>query len=73
MGRLYLMREFHGYLADNSKIVRTCTMQALADLAERNPALRQEVVPLLEELTITGSPAMQSRGRKLLARLNKRD
>jgi HEAT repeat protein len=57
------------YLADNSKIVKTCAMQALADFAERDPSLRPDIIPLLEELTATGSPAMQSRGQKLLARL----
>lgn len=61
----------HSYLADDSKIVKTCAMQALADLAKRNSALRPDVLPLLEELAATGSPAMQSRGRKLLAKLSK--
>lgn len=61
----------HHYLADNSKIVRTCAMQALADLAERNSALRPDIIPLLEELTAASSPAMRSRGRKLLTRLKR--
>lgn len=58
-----------GYLADQSAIVRTMAMQGLADFAARNAALRAEVVPLLEEMTRTGTPAMRSRGRKLLRRL----
>jgi hypothetical protein len=41
-------------------------MQALADLAEQ---MRRWVRPLLTELTRTGTHAMRSRGRKLLARL----
>jgi hypothetical protein len=45
-------------------------MQALADLAEDDATLRPRVVRLLEDLTRTGSPAMKSRGRKLLDRLN---
>jgi HEAT repeat protein len=57
------------YLEDASKIVKTFAMQALADLAEQHSRLRPQVIPLLEELTHTGSPAMQSRGRKLLRRL----
>ncbi len=57
------------YLSDESKIVKTFSMQALADLAEQDAGLRSQVVPLLEELTRTGSPAMKSRGRKLLERL----
>jgi hypothetical protein len=59
------------YLNDKSKIVKTSSMQALADFAERDASLRFEVIKLLEELTRTGSPAMQSRGRKLLERLKR--
>lgn len=57
------------YLDDESKIVKTFTMQALADLAQQDAGLRPRVIRLLEELTGAGSPAMQSRGRKLLQRL----
>jgi hypothetical protein len=58
-----------GYLEDRSKIVKTFSMQALADLALVDPALRPRVVALIGDLTETGSPAMRSRGRKLLAEL----
>ncbi len=58
------------YLKDSSKIVKTLAMQALADLAEQEENLRPQVTNLLEELTQTGSPAMQSRGKKLLRRLS---
>jgi hypothetical protein len=58
------------YLDDKSKIVKTSSMQALADFAERDAGLRPKVIKLLEEFTTTGSPAMKSRGRKLLERLN---
>jgi hypothetical protein len=57
------------YLGDKSRIVKTFAMQALADLAEQDASLRPEVVRVLEAHTRTGSPAMQSRGRKLLQRL----
>ncbi len=60
-----------GYLDDKSKIVKTFSMQALADLAEQDANLRSQVIGLLEELTRTGSPAMKSRGRKLLERLGR--
>ena len=59
-----------GYLNDKSKIVKTFSMQALADLTEQDASLRSQVIPLLEELTKTGSPAMKSRGRKLLEKLS---
>jgi hypothetical protein len=54
------------YLDDESKIVKTFSMQALAELARTDASLRVWVVPLLEELAETGSPAMKSRGRRLL-------
>ncbi len=57
------------YLQDKSRIVKTFSMQALADIAEQDADLRPAIVAQLEELTCTGSPAMQSRGRKLLTRL----
>jgi hypothetical protein len=57
------------YLDDRSKIVKTFSMQALADLAERHPGLRPQVVEVIERLARTGSPAMRSRGQKLLAKL----
>lgn len=60
-----------GYLEDDSLIVKTFSMQALSDLAETDAELRARVLPLLEELTATGSPAMRSRGEKLLERLRK--
>ena len=60
---------FLDYLNDESKIVKTFSMQALADFAERDASLRFKVIKLLEELTRTGSPAMKSRGQKLLETL----
>jgi hypothetical protein len=61
------------YLDDRSKIVKTFSMQALADLAATDASLRPQVTVLVEELTRTGSPAMQSRGRKLLRQLAQPD
>jgi hypothetical protein len=58
-----------GYLEDRSKIVKTFAMQALADVALVDEALRPRIAALLIELTETGSPAMKSRGRKLLSKL----
>lgn len=57
------------YLDDESKIVKTFSMQALADLAEKRPGLRPQVVEVIKRLARTGSPAMRSRGRRLLAKL----
>lgn len=57
------------YLKDESKIVKTMAMQALAELAEQDVGLLTHVTELLEEQIQTGSPAMKSRGHKLLTKL----
>ena len=62
-----------GYLDDESRIVKTFSMQALADLAVQDAALTARVTPILEAQMRVGSPAMQSRGRKLLKKLRKRN
>ena len=59
------------YLESKSSILRTFAMQGLADLAEQDAQLRGRVIPILEALTANGSPAMRSRGRRLLARLHR--
>lgn len=61
------------YLMDKSKIVKTFSMQALADLAMLKADLRPSIIRKLEQMTQTGSPAMQSRGRKLLVKLKDAD
>jgi HEAT repeat protein len=59
------------YLRDRSSIVKTFAMQALADLAGEDSSLQVKIIPLLEELTEIGTPAMRARGRKILRRLNR--
>jgi hypothetical protein len=56
------------YLEDDSRIVKTFAMQALADLAQQDSELRPGIVRTIKRLTRTGSPAMRSRGRKLLVK-----
>ncbi len=58
-----------GYLQDKSKIVKTFSLQALADFAEEDGSLRLRVVEVLEEMVQSGSPAVINRGKKLLAKL----
>jgi hypothetical protein len=60
------------YLNDESSIVKTFAMQALADLARDTPELIPQALLHLEELTAIGTPAMKARGRKLLAKLGGR-
>lgn len=59
------------YLRDKSRIVRTFSMQALAEMAMADRSFRSRMIDLIEELSRTGSPAMKSRGRKLLAELKR--
>lgn len=59
-----------GYLEDKSKIVVTFSMQALADFAAADSKLRPRVVRMLKTKIKTGSPAIKSRGKKLLVKLN---
>ena len=60
------------YLVHKSKIVQVCAMESLAIIAESNAALLNEVIKIITKLAATGSPAVQSRGRKLLQRLTGR-
>jgi hypothetical protein len=59
------------YCEDESRIVKTFSMQALADLASADPTLRAKVAAVIKNLTRTGSPAVRNRGRKLLAVLER--
>jgi hypothetical protein len=60
---------FFEYLNDKSKIVVTFAMQALADLAIKKPDITARVIRVIEKLIQTGSPAIQSRGKKLLPKM----
>jgi len=55
--------------ADRSRIVKVCSIQTLADLAERDESIRPTIVRKLQEIIESGSPAMANRAQKLLPRL----
>lgn len=57
------------YLDDKSRIAQAFALQALADLAGQDPDLRPSVIRLLTERRDSGSPAVRSRCRKLLTKL----
>ena len=59
------------YLEDKSRIVKTSTMQALAEVAIQDNSYLIKVQELLKNLTKEGSPAMKARGKKLLLSLEK--
>ena len=55
---------------DRSRIVKVCSIQTLADLAERDELIRPTIVRRLQEVIASGSPAMANRAQKLLPRLS---
>jgi len=66
-----IIRILLSYLnTDKSKIVKVCSMQSLANLAQNDEAMRHKVVRKLEEIVEASSPAMVSRAKKLLAKLS---
>ena len=60
------------YLLHKSKIVKVSAMESLAIIAERNNSILNEVIKIITAYKETGSPAVQSRGRKLLHRLERK-
>ncbi len=62
---------FNSYLEDRSSIVKTFALQGLADLAQDDTTLRPRVIEILQESSLKGTPAMKTRSRKLLLRLER--
>ena len=58
------------YLEDRSSIVKTCALQAMADLAGDDSSMRPRVKEILRRSMRNGTPAMKARSRKLLLHLN---
>lgn len=54
---------------DKSGIVRTFALQAMFDLAQQDASLRDETRAWIEQQMENGTPAVKSRGRKLLTLL----
>ena len=59
------------FLEDESRIVKTFAMQALTDLAVQDSSYIDQVRKLVKRLMKNGTPAMKSRGKKLLVTLDK--
>lgn len=55
---------------DESKIVKTFSMQTLADFAEKDEQIKPRIRNLIKGMIKNGSPAIISRGTKLLKQLN---
>ena len=56
---------------DTSNIVKVCSMQALADLAMKDKTIKSKITKKLKEELKKGSPAVVSRGKKLIGILEK--
>lgn len=62
-----------GWTTERSSIVKTMSMQALADIALHDTVLLPEVRRHIEELCAIGTPAMKARGKKLLPLLGRKE
>lgn len=51
---------------EQSKIVKVCSIQSLANIAKKDEKYKPQVVQRLQEIVGTGSPALVSRAKKLL-------
>lgn len=58
------------FLEDESRIVKTFAMQALTDIAVQDDRYVDKVRVLVKQLMKKGTPAMKSRGKKLLVTLD---
>ena len=68
--RYFAASSLRGYLQDHSSIVKTCALEALANLAKDDSTMRPEVKRLLRQSLRNGTPAMKARSRRLLLRLD---
>ncbi len=67
-----IIKILYSYLEkDDSKIVKTFSMQTLADFAEKDESIRPRILETFGKLIKIGSPAMASRGKKLITKLKK--
>ncbi|MBC8345948.1 MAG: hypothetical protein ISR89_01600 [Candidatus Marinimicrobia bacterium] len=64
-----LIYVFESLLKNKSRILVTFSMQAMVDLSNGNKELKNQIFPIIQDLTKTGSGAMRSRGRKLLKQM----
>ena len=62
-----------GFIQEKNSIVRTFAMQSLVDITKHDPELRLMVIGLMESLIYEGTPAMKTRGSKLLEQMRKEE
>lgn len=64
------VRIAYACLAHPSGIVRSSGLQALSELADQDPEVQPQVLTLLRQALLDGSPAMQARAQKIVERLS---
>jgi len=70
--RLRAALSLRRYMEDSSSIVKTCALQALAEIAAEDASLQLQVKALLQTAIKTGTAAMKARSRKLLRQFEDR-
>lgn len=58
------------YMKDKSRIVQTCSLEALVDLATEDRSFHNAVEEVMKEALSEGSSAVKSRAKKLLSKMN---
>jgi len=64
------VRILTGYLADRSRIVQACALDALGELAQEDARLCGQVLPRIEAAIAAGSPAVRARARQIRKKLH---
>lgn len=59
--------------SEKSNIVKVFSMQALADIAEKNPDLKSSIINRIKLIIKTGAHSQIARGKKLLKQLEKNE
>ena len=67
--RDFVLDLLFNWLDGDGSVIRTCSLQGLADLAMQDAQLLPDVLPLLEDAVVSGTPAMRARSRALLKKL----
>lgn len=58
---------------EKSNIVKTFSMQTLADFAARDKQIKSKILKIIKKMMKAGSPAIRSRGKKIIEKLNKKN
>jgi hypothetical protein len=70
-GRARVATVLRRYLNDDSRIVRACAVEGLAQLAHAGPELYADVLQLIRSLSQTGSAAVRARARRVLGNFSR--